>query len=206
MSSISSVSYNNALDLQRPDSAAMRKKMFQDADTDGSGSISQDELTAILDKAPKGPEGAEETDSTALFAEIDTDGNGEISETENDTYLEAKDAERAQNGQGGPGGPGGPGGSDLVSSLVDLLKQLQEEDSTTTSTDSTSSTDATSTASTSSTSSSTSTDETDETDTKKALEAAITNLLAELKSRNPVYGSTGENTSSASFNLFTGEA
>lgn len=85
----------------RPDPTEMRAQMFKDTDADGSGTISKDELTQRIANAPK-PPGASETEETPdveeMFSQIDADGDGEISETENNAFLEAREAE-------GPKGP-----------------------------------------------------------------------------------------------------
>lgn len=172
--SITSLSLNS---FQRPDPAEMRQKMFKEADTDGSGSISKDELKTMMANAPKPPDGVQKTESADdLFAKIDTNGDGEISEAENDTFLTARDAERAAQ----MGAASFNGSTDLVKSLLDALKQSDDEES--------------------SSSSSTSVQSSDTQDAKDKLIAA---LLDQLRQQNNQYTATGSTASSSSANLFS---
>jgi len=61
------------------------EKVFDTADTNGDGSVSEDELTAVLgDKA------------SDLFGKVDTDGDGVISRTEDETFRAKMDEQRPQ--------------------------------------------------------------------------------------------------------------
>ncbi len=125
--SISSLSLSSH---QRPNFAEMRDNMFKKADTDGSGSISKDELKTMMANTPKRPGETQRTESADdLFGKIDTDGNGEISKAENDTFTEAREAEMtAEHGDQGEGGVGAfTGSTDLLKSLLDALKKLDDE-------------------------------------------------------------------------------
>jgi len=98
---------------QRPDMAEMRQKLFSTADTDGSGSLSKDELGTGMQAmrkqqpppggmggGPGGPGGAggakgskEAKSVDDIFTEMDTDGSGEVSEEEMTAFDEAREAE-----------------------------------------------------------------------------------------------------------------
>ncbi|MGC4071804.1 MAG: EF-hand domain-containing protein [Nibricoccus sp.] len=123
----------------RPDPAEMRTQMFKNADADGSGSISKDELTQALANRPqggRGPQGAgEPPDADKLFEKLDADGDGEITESEHEEGLKAMDAER----QAKMGSLDFAGSSDKLRDLIDAVLKKDDKDS-----DSTDSTDATS--------------------------------------------------------------
>ena len=167
---ISSVS---SFAMQRLDPAEMREKMFNQADTDGSGSLSKSEFSAMLENAnqPPPPPGAstasEAPDAETLFAEIDTDGNGEISEAEDTAFAEARDEEMRANFESGRTSEFS-GSTNLMQSL---LEALQNDDSSTT----TASSETDSSATTSST---------DAQETKNKL---IQELLAKLQENSESY-------------------
>lgn len=85
-------------------------------DTDESGSISKDELTTFLSKAPS-DDSTESVDTEEIFSSLDTDGNGEISSEEEKSlkdYLpkpkEMPSMSQSEGAQGAPQGapPQGP--------------------------------------------------------------------------------------------------
>ena len=61
-------------------------KAFDTADADGDGSVTQDELTAVL-----GQKGAD------VFSQVDTDGDGKISRTEDEAFRAKMDDQLKQN-------------------------------------------------------------------------------------------------------------
>jgi Ca2+-binding EF-hand superfamily protein len=61
-------------------------QVFDTADADGDGSVSKDELTAVL-----GKKGAD------IFSRIDTDGDGLISRTEDEAFRAKMDQQMQQN-------------------------------------------------------------------------------------------------------------
>jgi Ca2+-binding EF-hand superfamily protein len=61
-------------------------KVFDAADTNGDGTVSQDELTALL-----GEKGAD------VFSRVDTDGDGLISRTEDETFRAKMDEQMKSN-------------------------------------------------------------------------------------------------------------
>ena len=75
-------------------SADFVKQLFSDADTDGDGKITKDELTQVMANAPQGGSSVDDIMST-----LDTNGDGFISESE---LLAASQADQqAQGVQGG---------------------------------------------------------------------------------------------------------
>lgn len=79
-------------------------------DTDKSGSISKDELTTFLSKAPS-DDSTESVDAEEIFSSLDTDGNGEISSEEEKSlkdYLpKPKDMPSMSQAGGAQGAPQG---------------------------------------------------------------------------------------------------
>ena len=61
-------------------------KVFDTADANGDGSVTQDELTAVL-----GQRGAD------VFSQVDTDGDGKISRTEDEAFRAKMDEQMKQN-------------------------------------------------------------------------------------------------------------
>jgi Ca2+-binding EF-hand superfamily protein len=61
-------------------------KVFDTADANGDGSVTQDELTAVL-----GQKGAD------VFSQVDTDGDGKISRTEDEAFRAKLDDQMKQN-------------------------------------------------------------------------------------------------------------
>ncbi len=61
-------------------------KVFDTADANGDGSVTQDELTAVL-----GEKGAD------VFSQVDTDGDGKISRTEDEAFRAKMDEQMKQN-------------------------------------------------------------------------------------------------------------
>jgi len=83
-------------------------QVFELSDTDGDGSVSEDELAALLgDKA------------TEVFAEVDTDGDGLITRVEDETFRSTMDERMKKNGPTVFGMDGS--GQDWQSRLLDAL-------------------------------------------------------------------------------------
>ena len=75
--------------------------LFSKVDTDGSGSLSSNEFTALMNKmAASGDANATSSDSSNAFASLDTDGDGTLTQAEFDAGRPA--------GANGPQGAGGP--------------------------------------------------------------------------------------------------
>lgn len=64
---------------------AMLEKKFQDADTDGDGSISQNEMAQVLAAKGKDPAAAEE-----IIAESDTNGDGLLDQEEQSQAIQRR--------------------------------------------------------------------------------------------------------------------
>ena len=95
------------------DFAAFRKQLFQKSDTNGNGTLNQDELTASLKNAPKPPgaDAANAPDSTKVFQSLDTNGDGQVTEEEMDAGFADKAAQTksAPPPSGGAAPSGGSG-------------------------------------------------------------------------------------------------
>lgn len=96
MSTISSVSAGSQ--MQRPDFAQMQQNLFNKADTDGDGAISQDELQSLMDKNPRlakaltsyaAPSDGSTATAADVLKKLDTDGDGKVSATELKTAMSA---------------------------------------------------------------------------------------------------------------------
>jgi hypothetical protein len=102
-------------------------QVFDTADADGDGSVTQDELTAVL-----GDKGAD------VFSKIDTDGDSKISRTEDEAFRVKMDEQMKQNVPSDPGMSSiGGFGQDWQSKLFEALVSALTA-STTASSDSTS--------------------------------------------------------------------
>jgi len=77
--------------------------LFSTVDADGSGSIDQSELTALMEAMAQDDTSSTSSANDAQFAKLDTNGDGNLSQAE-------FDAGRPSGGPGGPGGPQGAGG------------------------------------------------------------------------------------------------
>jgi len=77
----------------RPDPAQMAKELFASTDSDGSGAITQEELTTAL--ASKARDGGG-PDAEELFAAMDSDGDGQVTEEEHESGLAALHRDLAQ--------------------------------------------------------------------------------------------------------------
>ena len=101
--------------------------LFGKVDSDGDGSVSQDELQSLLEKMSGGTASKTGTSSDELFAKLDTDGDGQLSQAEFDAGRASDQASGAAGGgmppppPGGPGGPGGAGGAQSSSTTYDPL-------------------------------------------------------------------------------------
>ncbi len=78
--------------------------LFSKVDSDGNGSVSKDELQALLEKMSGGTASQTGVGSDDAFAALDTDGDGSLTQAEFDAGRPT-----GQGGHGG-GGVGGPGG------------------------------------------------------------------------------------------------
>ena len=83
--------------------AKMTEKIMKEADTDGNGTISKDELTAL--KASKGGKGP---DVAQVFSKFNTEGNGELTKEEVQKSIEEIGKQMQAKGGGAPHGGGGP--------------------------------------------------------------------------------------------------
>lgn len=125
---LTSVSLNN---LQRPDPAQMREKLFKQADTDNSGTISKDEWKTATQNAPKppnAPDGSSAPSADEMFAKIDTDGDGQITKTEMEAADKAREEEmKTKDTQMGAGSTNGFSGSaDLMKNLLETLQKADD--------------------------------------------------------------------------------
>jgi len=77
--------------------------LFSTVDADGSGSIDQSELTALMEAMAQDDTSSASSANDTQFAKLDTNGDGSLSQAE-------FDAGRPSGGPGGPGGPQGAGG------------------------------------------------------------------------------------------------
>lgn len=77
----------------RPDPSQMAQELFSSTDADGSGAITQEELTAAL--AAKSSDGAG-PDATELFKTLDADGDGLVTESEHESGLASMHKDLAQ--------------------------------------------------------------------------------------------------------------
>lgn len=98
--------------------------LFGKIDTDGSGTVSKDELQSLMDKmsADKGTSKTDSTTSSDLFAKLDSNGDGSLSQTEFEAGRpqggNSTQGTQGPHGAGGPppGGPPPAGGADGASS------------------------------------------------------------------------------------------
>ncbi|NPU83883.1 MAG: EF-hand domain-containing protein [Syntrophaceae bacterium] len=88
-------------------------EVFDTADADGDGYVTEDELTAVL-----GDGGG---DISELFSRVDTDGDGLISEAEDEAFRESM-ASTEKNGLA-DGGTGGIGGQDWRARMFETMQQ-----------------------------------------------------------------------------------
>jgi Ca2+-binding EF-hand superfamily protein len=86
------------------DVSAIRQQIFQRVDTDGSGTISKDELGAAISKGPGATSGSGGPSVEALFAQIDTNGDGSIDQSENNAFLQAQQGQQTGHAHRGHGG------------------------------------------------------------------------------------------------------
>jgi Ca2+-binding EF-hand superfamily protein len=77
----------------RPDTSQMAQELFSSTDADGSGAITQEELTTAL--AAKSSDG-KGPDATELFNTLDADGDGLVTESEHESGLAAMHKDLAQ--------------------------------------------------------------------------------------------------------------
>lgn len=100
-------------------------------DTDESGSISKDELTTFLSKAPS-DDSTESVDAEEIFSSLDTDGNGEISSEEEKSlkdYLpKPKDMPSMSQSEGAP--PQGPPPSAMSMADTNSDSSIDEDELT----------------------------------------------------------------------------
>ncbi|NWH09685.1 MAG: EF-hand domain-containing protein [Alphaproteobacteria bacterium] len=71
------------------DMQAMRSRMFETADADGSGGLTLDEMKAAGQNAPTGnsrPAGAPSIED--MFTKMDTDGDGTVTQSEHEAFGE----------------------------------------------------------------------------------------------------------------------
>jgi Ca2+-binding EF-hand superfamily protein len=83
-------------------------KVFDAADTNGDGTVSQDELTALL-----GEKGAD------VFSQVDTDGDGQISRAEDEAFRAKMDDQMSKGGSGMSAMSGMPPPPDKVFDAAD---------------------------------------------------------------------------------------
>ena len=106
--------------------------LFGKVDTDGSGTVSKDELQSLMDKmsADQGTSKTDSTTSSDLFAKLDSNGDGSLSKTEFEAGRpqgqNSTQGAQGPEGAGGPppGGPppaGGTGGASSASTTYDPL-------------------------------------------------------------------------------------
>ncbi|WP_430397886.1 EF-hand domain-containing protein [Ferrovibrio sp.] len=152
VTSVSSASGFNPLEMMKQ----MRQKMFEEADSDGDGSLSKAELEAQISKMEEqrkaegvsGPRGGNGPSADQMLKDFDSDGDGNISQTEYDSGFAKLDEQMqsqlvAMQGQGfgpppPPPGEGAAaygraagqvqGGGGGGQSLIDLLNSLSDED------------------------------------------------------------------------------
>jgi Ca2+-binding EF-hand superfamily protein len=98
--------------------AAMRERLFQRLDRDGSGGISRQEFSRALQNLPGGGSSAgaatgAQDRTAAIMTRLDTDGDGQVSAGELDAALNRRDAPGAARG----------GGAAAPDTLGDLLAQ-----------------------------------------------------------------------------------
>lgn len=108
--------------------ASMRQAMFSSMDTDGSGTVSQDEFVAAR------PDDVSETDASNLYASMDTDGTNALTEDQLDAGMEANKPDNSDTS-----GLSTNLSSDLISSLMQLLQNMQTGAASATTADSSSS-------------------------------------------------------------------
>ena len=100
-------------------------------DTDESGSISKDELTTFLSKAPS-DDSTESVDTEEIFSSLDTDGNGEISSEEEKSlkdYLpKPKEMPSMSQSEGAP--PQGPSPSAMSMADTNSDSSIDEDELT----------------------------------------------------------------------------
>lgn len=127
---MSSVSGLSASSTQLADPTRFEQKLFAQADTDGDGAISQNELQAMLEKHPRlarhlsALTDSSSTDASstaaAVFSKLDTDGDGKVSAAEFQTGLkDARAAGRTQASGDLPPPPPASGGD-----FADMLQQI----------------------------------------------------------------------------------
>lgn len=71
---------SQALLSQQEEDQSQISDLFTKADTNGDGTLSQDELSALLQNGPGGQDAADK--ASDLFAKLDSDGDGTVSEAE----------------------------------------------------------------------------------------------------------------------------
>lgn len=82
-----------------PNLEAMRQNRFKQADADGDGKITKDELSKVIPQDGKGPSVDE------VFTKVDTNQDGAIDATEDAAAMQQMEK---GHGPGGPRGAGGP--------------------------------------------------------------------------------------------------
>ena len=88
-------------------------QVFDTADADGDGYVTEDELSAVLGDAGG--------NISELFSQVDTDGDGLISEAEDEAFRSDM-ASRGANGVA-DGGTGGIGGQDWRARMFETMQQ-----------------------------------------------------------------------------------
>lgn len=151
VTSVSSASGFNPLEMMKQ----MRQKMFEEADSDGDGSLSKAELETQISKMEEqrksegvsGPRGGKGPSADQMLKDFDSDGDGSISQTEYDTGFAKLDEQMqsqlvAMQGQGFGPPPPPPGegaaaygrasgqvqGGGGGQSLIDMLNSLNDDD------------------------------------------------------------------------------
>ncbi len=148
---VSSAGGFNPLEMMKQ----MRQKMFEEADSDGDGSLSKAELETQISKLEEqrkaegvsGPRGGKGPSADQMLKDFDSDGDGSISQTEYDTGFAKLDEQMqsqlvAMQGQGSGPPPPPPGegaaaygrasgqvqGGGGGQSLIDMLNALSDDD------------------------------------------------------------------------------
>src|SRR5437867_2217221 len=74
------------------DAESIRQQFFQQADQDGDGRITKDELNAMM---PQGGSGMQGPSIDDIFARVDTNGDASIDKAENDAFMQSMGGRRA---------------------------------------------------------------------------------------------------------------
>lgn len=92
---------NDARAVRAEHRAALRERLFQRLDRDGSGGVTRQEFSRALQNLPGGgnARAADAERAAAVMAQLDTDGDSQVSAGELDTAMSRRAAARGARGE-----------------------------------------------------------------------------------------------------------